>query len=239
MEPRSRRAQRRREQSGGPPAGKSPAGKSPPAGPPADRSPPGGPHGKGAATRRAILHAAIARFGREGYRSTSVTDIARDASVGGSVAYAYFPNKEGLFFAAVDEDAAGLIGEALASALGTPDSRDWPRAIMFTALAALDRHPLARRILGGLEPEVTSRVLEMPSLTDLRKVCADRLRADQLDGIVRPDIDPFVVANGIVTIMLSLLMSLVQLGEETATAYGDDVAAVFDAAVAPVADLHD
>ena len=52
---------------------------------------------KGAQTREAILRAAIVRFGREGYRATSVADIARDASVGGTVAYAYFADKEALF----------------------------------------------------------------------------------------------------------------------------------------------
>src|SRR5438270_1572758 len=39
----------------------------------------------------------------------------RHASVGGTVAYAYFPNKEALFFAAVDEDAAAVINEGLST----------------------------------------------------------------------------------------------------------------------------
>ncbi len=73
---------------------------------------------KGEQTRQAILDAAIARFGREGFRATSVADIARDAGVGGTVAYAYFPNKEALFLAAIDEDAAGVISEGLTSVLG-------------------------------------------------------------------------------------------------------------------------
>ena len=78
---------------------------------------------RGPRTRRTILDAAIARFGREGYRSTSVADIARDASVGGTVAYAYFPSKEALFLAAVDEDAAGVIREGLSTVMADPDIR--------------------------------------------------------------------------------------------------------------------
>ena len=58
------------------------------------------PATKGEQTRRAILRAAITRFGRDGFRATSVADIARDAGVGGTVAYAYYPNKEALFLAA-------------------------------------------------------------------------------------------------------------------------------------------
>src|SRR5438067_5731841 len=151
---------------------------------------------KGAQTRQSILDAAIARFGREGFRATSVADIARDASVGGTVAYAYFADKEALFLAALDEDAAAVIHEGLSTAFASPGRTDWRRALLFTLVAAVGRHPLARRLLAGLEPEVTPRVLEIPALTELRKACAERLRAEQLAGTVRSDIDPLAVGNG-------------------------------------------
>jgi AcrR family transcriptional regulator len=189
------------------------------------------PETKGAQTRRAILRAAIVRFGRDGFRATSVADIARDASVGGTVAYAYFPNKEALFFAAVDEDAAGVIEEGLTTVLDAPDIHRWHDTLIFTLVDAVGRHPLARRLLAGLEPEVTVRVLEIPALTELRKACAERLRTGQAAGMVRPDIDPAAVANGIVALMLSVLMSVTQLGSQAAVAYWHDVAAVFEAAL--------
>lgn len=191
---------------------------------------------KGAQTRRAILAAAVTRFGRDGYRATSVADIARDANVGGTVAYAYFPNKEALFLAAVDEDAAAVIEEGVASTLGPAgtDMRRWTDVLLFTLVAAVERHPLAKRLLAGLEPEVTPRVLEMPALNELRKACTELLRAGQAAGTVRPDIDAAIVANGTIALMLSVLMSVTQLGSETAIAYASDVAAVFEAAlVAP------
>jgi AcrR family transcriptional regulator len=191
------------------------------------------PETKGAQTRRAILQAAVARFGRDGYRATSVADIARDAGVGGTVAYAYFPNKEALFFAAVDEDAAAVIEEGVASTLGPAgtDMRRWQEVLLFTLVAAVERHPLAKRLLAGLEPEVTPRVLEMPALNELRKACTELLRTGQATGTVRTDIDPAVVANGIISLMLSILMSVTQLGSETAVAYAHDVTAVFEAAL--------
>jgi AcrR family transcriptional regulator len=187
--------------------------------------------GKGAQTRRAILDAAIARFGREGYRSTSVADIARDASVGGTIAYAYFPSKEALFLAAVDEDAAGVIEEGLSGAFTEGRVQDWRQSLIVTLVGALERHPLARRLLAGLEPEVTVRVLQIPALEELRKACAERLRSEQLNGTVRPDIDPVVIANGVVAVVLSLLMSVVQLGDTATAMYGDDVVALFEAAI--------
>jgi AcrR family transcriptional regulator len=187
--------------------------------------------GKGAQTRRVILDAAIARFGRDGYRPTSVADIARDAGVGRTVAFAYFPSKEALFLAAVDEDAAGTIEEGLAGAITDNAVADWRQTLLVTLVGALERHPLARRLLAGLEPEVTVRVLEIPALAELRKACAERLRAEQLTGAVRPDIDPTTTANGVVSVVLSLLMSVVQLGADVAATYVGDVLALFQAAI--------
>ena len=194
---------------------------------------------KGEQTRRAILEAAIVRFGRDGYRATSVADIARDAGVGGTAAYAYFPNKEALFLAALDDDAAAVIDEGVNQVLddkpvGTePGADDWGQTLFFTLLGAVEHHPLARRILSGLEPGVTDRVVEIPALSELRKACAERLRAEQLAGTVRLDIDPTAIANGIVAIISSLLMSVVQLGGKSAAIYAKDVAAVLDAALDP------
>jgi AcrR family transcriptional regulator len=186
---------------------------------------------KGAQTRQVILHSAINRFGRDGYRSTSVADIARDAGVGGTVAYAYFPNKEALFLAALDEDAAAVIDEGFTSIIENPDIADWRQTLIFTLVGAVEHHPLARRVLAGLEPDVTDRVLEIPALAEVRKACAERIRSEQLAGSVRPDIDPVTIGNGVVAIMLSLLMSVVQVGSTAATAYASDVAAVFEAAL--------
>jgi AcrR family transcriptional regulator len=188
---------------------------------------------KGERTRRAILEAAIHRFAWDGYRATSVADIARDAGVGGTVAYAYFPNKEALFVAAVDEDAAAVIGEGLSTITDESTLDDWRQTLIFTLVQAVDRHPLARRLLAGLEPDVTVRVLDIPALNELRKACAERLRSEQVSGAVRPDIDVTQIANGVVAIILSLLMSVVQLGADAASNYATDVTAVFAAALAP------
>jgi AcrR family transcriptional regulator len=188
-----------------------------------------GSEGKGAQTRRAILDAAIMRFGREGYRATSVADIARDASVGGTVAYAYFPNKEALFLAAMDEDAAAVISEGLRSVARATEN--WRQTLFFTMVDAVERHPLARRLLAGLEPEVTERVLETPALAELRKAVAEKMRSEQLTGTVRADIDPATMANGVVAILLSLLFSVIQIGSSIADHYASDVAAVFQAAI--------
>jgi AcrR family transcriptional regulator len=186
---------------------------------------------KGERTRKALLDAAIERFARDGYRGTSVAEVARDARLSGTAAYAYFPNKEALFVAAVDEDAAGVIDEALSTLNDDIDLDKWRRELIFTLVAAVERHPLARRILSGLEPEFTVRLLSIPALEQLRKEFGARLHAQQLAGDVRADVDPQAIANGLVTIVLSLLMSLLQMGTDPVTFLGMDVAAVVEAAL--------
>jgi AcrR family transcriptional regulator len=192
---------------------------------------------KGAQTREAILRAAIARFARDGFRATSVADIARDAGVSGTLAYAYFPNKEALFLAAVDEDASGLIQLAvdhLHSLHGVIDF-DWRATLLLTLVDAVEDHPLAKRLLGGLEPDVTSRVLEIPALEELRKVVGERLRSEQLTDTVRADIDPYAVGSGLVSIFLSLLMSVTQIGRDAIAMYAPGIVAVTEAALVPPA----
>jgi AcrR family transcriptional regulator len=188
---------------------------------------------KGERTRQTLLDTAIARFGRDGYRGTSVAEIARDARLSGTAAYVYFPNKEALFLAAVDEDAAAVVDEGLASLTDAVDLDQWRGTLIFTLLSAVERHPLARRVLTGLEPEFTVRLITIPALEQLRKECADLIAVEQLEGKVRTDIDPRQIANGLVTIVLSLLMSLLQTGTDPATLLGADVAAVVEAALSP------
>lgn len=187
---------------------------------------------KGERTRRALLAAAVARFGRDGYWRTSVADIARDARTSGTAAYAYFPGKEALFLAAVDEDAAGVIEEGVDRVLDSNDGDlRWGETLVLTLLAAVDRHPLAKRVLAGLEPDFTVRLLGIPALEQLRKACGERLRTQQLDGQVRTDVDPQQMANGLVTIVMSLVMSLVQVGTEPAAMLGRDVAVVLQSSI--------
>lgn len=189
---------------------------------------------KGRQTRQSILDAAIERFGRDGFRATSLADIARDAEVGGSVSYAYFANKEALFLAALDEDAAAVIREGVITILETPGNDSWRESLIFSLIEAVENHPLARRVLAGLEPNVTDRVMELPALADLHVAVADRLRSDQRIGVVRADIDPDTIARGGVTIFLALLMSVVQFGTEVVAPRGPDVLALLDAAIDPV-----
>jgi AcrR family transcriptional regulator len=189
---------------------------------------------KGDRTRQSLLAAAIVRFAREGYRGSSVADICRDAGLSTTASYPYFPNKEALFVAAVDDDVAGLITEGVSLVVVDTAPEHWGRVILGGLVARMAAHPLARRIVSGLEPDFTMRLLGIPALAQLRKDVADLIAGQQLEGTVRRDIEPVQVANGIVVIVISLLMATVQTGGAGFDLVADDVEAVLNAATRPV-----
>jgi AcrR family transcriptional regulator len=187
--------------------------------------------GKGERTRGRLLEIAVRRFAADGYRRTSVSDIAREAGLTPAAAYAYFAGKEALFKAAVDADAAALIEEAGAG-LRAP-VRERFALHVGELVDRVDSHPLARRVLAGQEPEVVGRLLDLPSLKVLTAVFAEELEAAQEAGEVRRDVDPAVVAAGMEAIVLSLLMGTVQAGVTRDSERAAAVAVVLDAALRP------
>jgi AcrR family transcriptional regulator len=190
------------------------------------------PGGKGDRTRRRLLDIAIRRFASDGFRRTSVSDIAREAGVTPATTYAYFAGKEALFEAAVDADAASLIEQARSSIDGqTPRDRWLPW--LGVLVTTLGRHPLAARVLGGGEPEVLHRLLNLPSLAELRGELVADLRAGQQKGEVRADIDPNALAMGIETFVLALLMGYLQAGQGEMDERAAGVVAMLDAALKP------
>jgi AcrR family transcriptional regulator len=200
-------------------------------GPPPPRSQSGGT--KSDRTRQSLIAAGIVRFAREGYRGTSVADICRDAGYSTTASYPYFASKEALFVTAVDEDVAQLIGEAvsLVAIEAAPDQ--WSHTMIHSLITRMDDHPLARRIISGLEPEFTMRLLDIPALAELRKKVVELLRTHQITGLVRRDVDPIRMANGLVIIVISLLMATMQTGEAGFELVAEDVEAVLNAATRP------
>lgn len=187
---------------------------------------------KGERTRRRILEISIERFGERGYRATSVSEIARAANLTQAAAYAYFDSKEALFDRAVDEDAASAISELAEQAKRTPPNQLVPMLLVML-LGNLDHHPLVRRVLKGQEPEAMARLINLPALRTLTEGIAERVREGQASGEVRSDIDADSFASGAETIILSLLISVVQIGASTESRRQLGVMTIFDAALRP------
>jgi AcrR family transcriptional regulator len=189
--------------------------------------------GKGERTRRRLLDIAVQRFAADGFRRTSVSDIAREAGLTPAAAYAYFAGKEGLFQAAVDADAGALIEAARSAAAAGASAREQLFLFVGALRERVDYHPLARRVLSGLEPEVAARLLTIPSLVALTAALADELTEAQAASDIRPDVDPAEVAVGLETIVLALLMAELQTGLTVEPERQAGVLAVMDAALRP------
>jgi AcrR family transcriptional regulator len=189
--------------------------------------------GKGERTRQRLLEIAVRRFAADGFRRTSVSDIAREAGLTPAAAYAYFAGKDGLFQAAVDADASALIETARSAGARGTSVRDQLFLFVTELRERVDDYPLARRVLSGLEPEVAARLVAIPSLVALTAGLADELAEAQEAGEVRGDVDPAQLAVGLETIVLALLMAELQTGLTVEPERKDGVLATMDAALRP------
>jgi AcrR family transcriptional regulator len=144
-----------------------------------------------------------------------VSDVARDVGVTPAAVYAYFPSKEALFAAAVDADAEELVNVAANVLVDFLDSGTLPDVVIELAnavLGAMDRHPLAGRVLAGHESIGAERILDLPSLVRLRETLAVGIEYGQGQGQVRTDVDPKTMALGLESIVLNQLAASVQDG---------------------------
>ncbi len=187
---------------------------------------------KGERTRRRLLEIAIDRFGERGYRATSVSEIARSAGLTQAAVYAYFDSKETLFDAAVDADAAAAINSVAGTAMSSDVNQLVPM-LLILLLGSIDHHPLVRRVVSGQEPDALARLVNLPALGDLTLTIAERVRTAQAAGEVRRDIDAEMFSNGAEAIILSLLMSVTQVGASTEARRQLGVLAIFDAVLRP------
>lgn len=180
-----------------------------------------------------MLDAARERFARDGYRGTTIAVISRDAGVGSTTAFVHFENKEALFFAAVEDDLGSMLGEFTARLgdLMALDAEFRSQEMVFQGLltAVLDiieRHQLARRLLAGLEPDFTSRVLESSSLDDLRATLVPLLEDGQRDGWIRPDLPTADLADGLTAFVLAMAMASVQIGPAIDRTFGRGITTI-------------
>jgi AcrR family transcriptional regulator len=187
------------------------------------------PPRKGERTRSQILEVAVERFGAEGFRRTSVSAIAREVGITQAAVYAYFANKEALFEAAVDADAEDLVQDAEAAIDTSQPLRDRLLTMYAHLMTGMDEHPLTGRVLGGQEPEVINRLLTLPVLQRIEAALTVDLAAGQEEGTVARTAEPAVLAEGLLTVVLTLMMARMQVGAETTAQRQLPVIAVLDA----------
>ena len=61
--------------------------------------------------KQEILDAAIKVFARKGYEKTSISDIAKEIGISQGLCYRYFPSKEDMYDAGIDEYATYIVNK--------------------------------------------------------------------------------------------------------------------------------
>ncbi len=164
---------------------------------------------KGQRTRERLLHAAVQRFGEQGYRATSVSQLSRDAGLTPAAAYAYFADKDALWAAAVTADLDELSEQIVARAMSS--SRPLYELMMLLVQGLRD-HPLARRVMVEGTRADLQLVLQHHLFAGTTEMLARGLRARQTLGVLPTDAQPEVLATGIETVMFSMVLSAVRAG---------------------------
>jgi len=155
-----------------------------------------GPRQGGADTRRAVLDAARARFGRHGYDGTKLRDVAADAGVDVALVSYFFGSKDGLFTAAmaipmnpaelVEEltrDGAEGLGERLVRrflSLWDDDAANSPMIALVRSAATNEQ--AAALVRGFVERELLLRIAAAIDAPDPELRAA--LAGSQMVGII-------------------------------------------------------
>lgn len=106
---------------------------------------------RGKRTRRLLLAAAEAAFGRRGYFETSIIDITRRARVAQGTFYVYFPSKRAIFTELVRERSRDLRASIQSAVRGQTDRRRVEYLGFQAFFKFIRRHPAMYRIVRQAE----------------------------------------------------------------------------------------
>jgi AcrR family transcriptional regulator len=161
-----------------------------------------------AANRAALLEAGLEAFGELGYGATGVRDIVRRTDLAAGTFYNYFPDKESIFRALVEEvaeEAGRLVAQARANA-------ESPRAFIEDAYRAYFGYIVADPRRFGFMRRNTGTIrllfddVALPAVT--QALVAD-LRAAVARGDL-PDVDLEYTAHAMVAVGLELGARLIE-----------------------------
>ena len=183
---------------------------------------------KGERTRERLLKAAVERFGHQGFRGTSVSQLSRDAGLTPAAAYAYFEDKETFWSAAINTDLDALRAEVVQSIVHSQ------RPIvdyMFALVDGLQRHPLARRVMVEGSPHDLQLVLSHELFAATTRLVAVGLAARQVEGTLSPSANPEELAMALETVSFALVLAVVRAGMTEVVERVDSVVRMMEAAM--------
>lgn len=170
-------------------------------------------------TSARILDAALDRFTTFGVRRTTMDDIASAAGVGRATVYRRFAGRDDIVRAVILREMARFLSEVDAAVQAIDDPLERFVEGFVATLREAREHPLLRRLL-EVEPDLLLPFLTVqgaPALSLSRAYLAQEFRISQQDGHIRPDVDVDLVAEMLVRLCQSLLLTpdgLIELDDD-------------------------
>lgn len=170
-------------------------------------------------TSERILDAALDRFSAFGIRRTTMDDIAGQAGVGRATLYRRFAGRDDIVRAVILREMARFIAEVDEAVESIDNPVDRFVGGFVAILRSAREHPLMRRLL-ETEPDLLLPFLTVqggPALSLSRHWLSVQLRQSQATGEIAADVDVEMVAELLVRLCQSLILTpdgLIQLHDD-------------------------
>lgn len=172
-------------------------------------------------TREKILETAMRLFSTQGYGTTSLSQVAKEAKVSKALIFWHFENKEALFRDAVQRTLEPYFINVLDDLEGLAEDAQLERLIE-EYYDFVSKHPYSVKFLLGVllrddasPEEVSGRMTELQRV--YRDLLADVLERGRRHRVFRETVDPVLDAGVIMTGLHGILLHRL-LGDETVTA---------------------
>lgn len=160
-------------------------------------------------TSTRILDAALDRFSTFGLRRTTMDDIASSAGVGRATLYRRFAGRDEIVRAVILRELWRFIAEVDERVSHIEDPRERFVESFVGTLQAARSQPLLGRLI-EIEPDLLLPFLTIdaaPALAVARAYLTQELARNQADGHITADADPEIVAELLVRLCQSLLLT--------------------------------
>ena len=146
-----------------------------------------------AATREALIAAAVAEFSRNGFAGARVDEIANTAGVNKQLVYHYFESKQGLYLVALESVYAEIREKEQRLSLGELAPEEAMAQLVGFSFDYLAEHPEFIALLADENRNQGQHILESERLQKMHSPFIDMLEATLErgvnSGVFRPDFD--------------------------------------------------
>jgi AcrR family transcriptional regulator len=165
-----------------------------------------GRRGRPGYDRESLLAVAVAVFNERGYDGTSMEDLSRRLGIAKSSIYHHVDGKEDLLRLALDRALDGLFSVAEQALAGDRPAIDRLEFLVRGSVGILaDRLPYVTLLVRARGNTATER-RALRRRREFDQIVADLVKEAELDGDIRPDIDPAVTAR----LLFGMVNSLVE-----------------------------